>query len=136
METARLTPVSNWLMFEQANSGEARNVLGDWALRRGIGVAAVFIGWEKFPNRTEWVGLFQQIGLGQWFRYFTGVVEILGGVLVLIPWTATAGLALLAATMAGAALTHVFVLGHPGNSIIPFAFFISLAAFWWSRRNG
>ena len=40
---------------------------------------------RSFPNGTEWVGLFRQIGLGQWFRYFTGAVEILGGVLVLVP---------------------------------------------------
>jgi putative oxidoreductase len=123
-------------VFDTASSGEPRNVLGDWALRGGIGIVSVFVGWDKFPNGTEWVGIFQQIGLGQWFRYFTGVVEILGGLLVLIPWTATAGLALLAATMGAAALIHIFVLGHPGNSVIPGAFFIGLASFWWSRRNG
>jgi putative oxidoreductase len=123
-------------MFEQSISAEPRNALGDWALRGAIGVAFVFIGWEKFPNGTEWVGLFQQIGLGQWFRFFTGAVEILGGVLVLVPRTATAGLALLASIMAAAALTHVFILGHPGNCIIPAAFALGLAAGWWTRRSG
>jgi hypothetical protein len=36
---------------------------------------------------SDWsirIGIFQQIGLGQWFRYFTGAVEIAGGVLVTI----------------------------------------------------
>jgi hypothetical protein len=25
---------------------------------------------------SEWVRLFQQIGIGQWFRYFTGVAPV------------------------------------------------------------
>ena len=79
--------------------------------------------------------LFQQIGAGQWFRYFTGVVEVLGGVLVLIPWTATVGLALLACTMAAAVLILVFVIGRPADSIVSGGFLIGLAAFWWSRRS-
>jgi uncharacterized membrane protein YphA (DoxX/SURF4 family) len=62
--------------------------------------AFLFIGWGKFAGGTEWVGIFQQIGFGQWFRFFTGVVEMLGGLLVLIPQMATGGYALLAVTMA------------------------------------
>lgn len=124
-------------MFEQADLRESRNVLGDWILRGGIAVVFVLFGAEKFPSNPEsqWVKLFQQIGAGPWFRYFTGVVEVLGGVLVLIPWTVTAGLALLAATMAAAGLILVFVIGRPADSIFAAGFFIGLAAFWWSRRS-
>jgi putative oxidoreductase len=123
-------------MFEQSTSDVPRNVIGDWTLRGAIGLAFILFGWDKFPDGTEWVSLFQQIGLGPWLRYFTGVVEILGGVLVFVPRTALAGLALLAATMAAATLIHVFVLGHPANGIITGAFFIGLAAFCWNRRSG
>ena len=35
---------------------------------------------------------FDQVGVGQWFRYFTGLVEVFGALLVLIPKTAQAGL--------------------------------------------
>ena|SRR5438045_2894316 len=124
-------------MFEQATLREPRNVLGDWILRGTIAIAFVLFGAEKFPSNpgSPWVKLFQQIGAGQWFRYFTGVVEILGGVLVLIPWTATAGLALLACTMAAAVLILVVVIGRPGDSIISVGLFIVLATFWWNRRN-
>jgi putative oxidoreductase len=76
-------------MFEQANLRAPRNALGDWLLRGGIAVVFVLFGAEKFPSDpgSPWVKLFQQIGAGQWFRYFTGVMEVLGGVLVLILWT-------------------------------------------------
>src|SRR5271157_306128 len=104
-------------MFEQANLREPRNVLGDWILRGAIALVFILFGAEKFPSSPEspWVKLFQQIGAGQWFRYFTGVVEVLGGVLVFIPWTVTAGLVLLASTMAAAALILVFVIGRPAD---------------------
>jgi uncharacterized membrane protein YphA (DoxX/SURF4 family) len=124
-------------MFEQATAEEPRNVLADWALRGGVGLAFILFGMDKFPSGPDamWVKLFQQIGLGQWFRYFTGVVEVLGGVLVLIPWTTTWGLALLAGTMASAALIMAFVLGRPGDSIFSVAFCVGLSAFWLSRRR-
>lgn len=124
-------------MFEQAELRERRSVLGDWILRGAIALFFVAAGAEKFPSNpdSEWVKLFQQIGLGQWFRYFTGGLEVLGGVLVLIPWTVTAGLALLACAMTGAVLILVFVIGRPADSIVAAVFFIGLAAFWWSRRN-
>lgn len=121
-------------MFEQASLPERRNVWGDWLLRGGIGMAFLVIGADKFSG-AEWVKLFGEIGLGQWFRYFTGVVEMLGGMLVLIPWTVTAGLALLAGTMLSAALILTFFPGRPGDCIISVAFFIGLLVFWISRRG-
>jgi uncharacterized membrane protein YphA (DoxX/SURF4 family) len=124
-------------MFEEASKGEARNKISDWVLRGGIALVFVLFGLEKFPSNPEgpWVKLFQEIGIGQWFRNFTGVVEILGGVLVAIPRTARVGLALLAATMASAALILDFKIRRPGDSVISTGFFILLAAFWWARRG-
>jgi uncharacterized membrane protein YphA (DoxX/SURF4 family) len=123
-------------MFEQAASRDPRNALTDWALRGGIAVAFVMFGADKFTDSGhQWVKLFEQIGVGQWFRYFTGVVEVLGGVLVLIPWTVTAGLALLAATMAAAALIWVFVIGQPANGIVGGAICVGLVLFWLNRRG-
>jgi uncharacterized membrane protein YphA (DoxX/SURF4 family) len=125
------------VMFEQANAPEPRSGIVDWMLRAVIAAAFVVFGMEKFPSgpESEWVKLFQEIGTGQWFRYFTGVVELLGGVLVLIPQTVTAGLAVLACTMAGAVFVHVLVRGHPADSIIAGGFLIGLIAFWLNRRN-
>ena len=122
-------------MFEAV--GERRNVLSDWMFRGAIALVFVLEGTEKFSSdsHSSWVRLFQQIGLGQWFRYLTGAVEVLGSVLVLIPWTVTAGLALLACTMAAATLIVLFVIGRPADSVFPGIFFLGLAAFYWSRRR-
>ena len=125
-------------MFEQDSEGGPRNAITDRVLRGGVAFAFVLFGADNFHSGpgTEWVTLYAQIGWGQWFRYFTGVVEIVGGLLVLIPWTARVGLALLAATMAGAALILDFVVRRPGDSILSICFFTCLATFCWARRKG
>jgi putative oxidoreductase len=122
-------------MFEQASAGEPRNRISDWALRGAIGLVFIYIGWDKFDTHSMWPEFFQEVGFGQWFRYFTGIVEALAGVLVLIPWTETIGLAVLAATMAGAGLTWIFRTHQPGNCIVPFVFALGLGACCYSRRS-
>ena len=121
-------------MFEQAELRDSRSLLTDWLLRGAIAAAFVMFGVEKFTD-PQWVKTFQQIGFGQWFRYFTGAVEVLGGVLVLIPWTVTAGLALLACTMASATLIWATVLAQPANGIVTGAFCAGLVLFWLNRRG-
>jgi hypothetical protein len=77
--------------------------------------------------------MFNWIGLGEWFRYFTAVVEIVGAALVLLPQTVTIGLSLLAVTMAGAAVIVFFVLGQRGDSLFPALILIGLLALGWNR---
>jgi putative oxidoreductase len=98
-----------------------RNFITDWVLRIGIAFFFVAVGTEKFTARTgsEWIKIFAQIGWGDWFRYFTGAVETLGALLMLIPRTTLAGTVLLASAMLGAILAHCFKLGDPFSSIIP-----------------
>ncbi len=124
-------------MFDQEQEGAFRGSLTDWVLRSGIALAFVLFGIDKFPSRpgAPWIAFFAQIGVGQWFRYLTGVIEIVGAVLVLIPATVSAGLIFLACTMATASVIHVFVMKHPANAIITTAILGGLGAFWIRRRD-
>jgi putative oxidoreductase len=92
-----------------------------WVVRIGVALLFVGIGIDKFDARpnSEWVGIFARIGLGQWFRVATGWVEIAGGVLLLAGATRRLGTAILAATMLGAAVAHLTVLGDPFSALIP-----------------
>jgi putative oxidoreductase len=123
-------------MFEQSSLQE-RNPIGEWAVRGGFALLFLLAGCEKFGSSptSQWVVMFRTIGFGQWFRYFTGVVEVLGAVLLLIPRTVTAGLFLLACTMLAAALLWIFRLGHPGNAIVCGALLGGLVAYGWNRRR-
>ena len=63
------------------------------------------------------VQTFTDIGAGQWFRYAIGVIELAGGVGLLVAPLAGAAAAGLVALMIGAVVTQVFVLGTPVNAI-------------------
>ena len=100
-----------------------------------IGLLFIFIGYGKFDNspRGSWVQIFELIGLGQWFRIFTGVVQVTGGVLMLPRRTRTAGAALLACTMLGAAIVDVVVMGSP-VVIVPLLLLILIGVVWVTSR--
>ena len=94
-----------------------------------IGLLFIFIGYGKFENRGMWVQIFDQIGLGQWFRIFTGVVQLSGGILILFRRGRTIGAALLGCTMLGAAIVDIVVIGSP-VAIVPLLLLIVIAAVW------
>src|SRR5438132_14312436 len=89
-----------------------------WLLRIGIGISLIAIGTSKFRD-PMWVRIFDQIGLGPWFRYLTGTMQLVGGALTLIPRLSRVGIALLACTMAGAVVAWLTVLRAPMNAPIP-----------------
>ena len=87
-----------------------RTVLG-WSLRL---IAAAILGqalFFKFSAAPESVFIFRTLGIEPWGRIFTGLCELLAVVLLLLPRTAGVGGALGAGLMAGALVSHLFVLG-------------------------
>lgn len=98
-----------------------------------VGAVFVFIGYTKFDGdpRGEWVQVFERIGLGQWFRVATGVIQVAGGTLMIWPRARTAGAALLASTMVGAILVDAFILGSP-LVVVPMMLLFVIVAVWAS----
>ena len=84
--------------------------IGAWTLQAIIAAAFVAAGAAKLAGVPFMVDLFAQIGLGQWFRVVTGMVEIAGAVALLVPGLASIGALWLGSTMVGAVATHLFVL--------------------------
>jgi len=99
-----------------------------WALRISVALVFSLVGLDKIVPRfsSSWVRTFDGIGLGQWFRYFTGTVELVGGLLFLIPAATAVGAAMLIATMCGAMAVHFFVFRHPANSIFPAMYLVGV----------
>lgn len=98
-------------------------------------VAATFLaaGGAKLAGDPSMVAIFDHVGIGQWFRYLTGAVEITGAVLILIPKAAIFGAALLVCTMTAAVFTHLTVIG--GNPL-PAIVLLSLNLLvLWLRRD-
>lgn len=82
-----------------------------WVVRGLLALAFVAAGGAKLYGVPMLVEEFQHIGLGQWFRYATGGLEIMGAILLLLPQKAALGALLLSCIMIGAVITHLFVIG-------------------------
>ena len=102
-----------------------------WILQ--ILAAAMFFlaGGSKLAGVAPMVEMFDRIGLGQWFRYLTGGLEVTGAILLLIPGTVVLGGALLVVTMVGAIATHLFILG--GSPVLPIVLFVMVGTITWYR---
>ena len=101
-----------------------------------LGLAFISIGLSKLGAHSTWVSLFQRLGVGDWFRYFTGGMQIAGGALAVFRRTTIAGAAAIACTMAGAVVADLFVLHVGILAIVPFillAFAIGVAVQEWAR---
>jgi len=104
-----------------------------WVIQ--IGAAAMFLmaGANKLSGNEQMVGMFQAIGFGQWFRYLTGSLEIIGGVLLLVPSLSGIGGLLMTGVFTGAVATHLFIIG--GNPTMAIVLLAASAFIAWGRRD-
>jgi uncharacterized membrane protein YphA (DoxX/SURF4 family) len=82
-----------------------------WGLK-GL-LAAVFLaaGGAKLYGVPMLVEDFEDMGFGQWLRYFTGALEVAGGLAILVPSLSGLAAVLLGCVMIGATAVHLFVIG-------------------------
>lgn len=90
-----------------------------WGVRIFLALAFAAAGIAKLAGVPQMIQVFDAVGVGQWFRYLTGAIEVVGAVLLLIPVTGFYAGLLLTATMAGALVTHLFVIGgNPAPALV------------------
>ncbi|MEM1375792.1 MAG: DoxX family protein [Pseudomonadota bacterium] len=114
-------------------SFEMRGWLGPaiWVAQLGLAAVFVFAAFAKFYGLPNVVAMFDQIGFGDWFRYFSAIWQLVGAALLLTRRFAWIGAGLILASMIGAIIANVFV----GGNAIPAAFLGSVATFvLWMRR--
>jgi uncharacterized membrane protein YphA (DoxX/SURF4 family) len=110
-----------------------RNAIGAWVLQGLLAAAFLAAGGAKLAGVPMMVQIFDQIGMGQWFRIVTGLVEVAGAVALLVPGFAALAGAWLGATMFFAVLTHLFIL-H--SSAMPAVILLALNVLViWLRRD-
>ena len=110
-----------------------RPAIAAWILQGLLALAFAAAAGAKFAGVPMMVTIFQEIGLGQGFRYVTAAVEIIGVVALLAPGFAGPGALWLGATMAFAILTHLFILhSNPAGAVVLFVLSLTLV---WLRRD-
>lgn len=80
-------------------------------LRGLLTLAFVAARGAKLAGVEMMVGTFDAIGVGQWFRYVTGIIEVGAAIMLWLPGKQVLAAALLGATMVGAVLAHLLKLG-------------------------
>jgi putative oxidoreductase len=104
-----------------------------WTLQIVSAALFLFSGALKLSGAPMMVQMFGAIGLGQWFRFFTGGLEVISAVLLLVPSLARFGALAMAVTMVGAILTHLFIIG--GSPAVPIALLAATTTIAWVRSR-
>jgi uncharacterized membrane protein YphA (DoxX/SURF4 family) len=115
-----------------APTGKAANI-ALWIVQGLLALAFVGAASGKLLGNPDMVGLYEAIGVGQWFRYVTGLLELTGAVLIVVPRTRAYGAALLAVIMVGAVLTHLAILHNAPTA--PAVLLVLAAVVAWARRG-
>jgi uncharacterized membrane protein YphA (DoxX/SURF4 family) len=118
-------------MVHDTMSAKQRNAL---RVVRGL-VASAFIlfGMLKLIGVPMMVTVFDHVGFGQWFRYVTGLIEVVGAIMLLSPRFVGAAALLLSGTMVGAIISHFTVV--PGSPVPATVLLTLCAVIAWSYRN-
>ena len=111
-------------------SSRAKNV-ALWALQIVTAAAFLMAGFGTLSGYPMMVETFDKIGIGQWFRYVTGAIEVASAILLLIPSLTPVGAALLVCTMGGAVLSHLLLIG--GSPVPALVLLCFSAIILWGR---
>jgi len=109
-------------------------VIALWTLQ--VLLALVFIlgsGAPKLFGEAYAVQIFTDLGTGQWLRYVVGVLEIAGGIGLLVPRFARLAAFCLIALMVGATIAQLFFLTE-GFWYTPVVLGVLLGVVAWLRR--
>ncbi|WP_433782973.1 DoxX family protein [Actinomycetospora sp. CA-101289] len=107
--------------------------IGLWTLQ--VLLALMFVvasGAPKLFGEAYAVQLFTDLGAGQWLRYVVGVLEIAGGIGLLVPRLTRLAAVCLIALMVGATVAQLFFLSE-GFWYTPVILGVLLAVVAWSR---
>jgi putative oxidoreductase len=109
------------------------NILA-WVLAVVLAAVFLFAGGIKLLGRPAMIQEFAQVGMGQWFRYFTGILEVTGAIGILVPkyrfWVSFQ----LAIVMVGATAANLTVLHLPSVARLTMLLLAAVLGLAWLRR--
>lgn len=109
--------------------------VAEWIVAVLVGLSFVASGVPKLAPGAGMVRRFEAWGYSAEFATVVGVVELLGGLMILLPKTRRWGAGLLAINMAGAVFTHVRTdIGSPLTAMLYLG--LSLFVLWTTSRAG
>jgi uncharacterized membrane protein YphA (DoxX/SURF4 family) len=127
--------MSHALSFTQAPSVHRgrSGVIALWVVQIALAGMFLLAGGSKLLGVPAMVALFNTIGMGQWFRYVTGLIEVGSALALLVPSIAVFGALALVPTMIGAVATELFIVGD--SAIPPAVLLLGAVGVVWARRH-
>jgi putative oxidoreductase len=106
-----------------AATGRPLNILL-WCVQALLALEFVGVSSAKLMGMPEMVALFTAVGFGQWFRYVTGLLELTGAVLIVVPRTRSIGAACEASKTSdsirpGPAFAVIIAIGVTSRAVPP-----------------
>lgn len=99
-----------------------------WLLQIVAAALILMAAAAKLTGVEQAVNTFAQLGLGQWFRFAVGIVEVAGAVLLLVPRFARVAALLLAPVLTGAVFTHLAIIGgSPAPAVTVLVMLVTIA---------
>jgi len=99
------------MVMTDVQAGSRWKPIALWGLKSLLAAVFLAAGGAKLYGVPMLVEEFEHMGFGQWFRYFTGALEVAGGLAILVPPLSGLAAVLLGCVMIGATAVHLFVIG-------------------------
>ena len=117
------------------NAFQLMRTIAAWILTVFLGLAFIFFGGVKLVGHPGMVEEFARIGIGQWFRFVTGFLEVSGAIGLFIPRVRFWAALQIATVMVGATFTNIFVLHIPVLARLTAVLMALALALAWLRRR-
>lgn len=108
-------------------------VIALWVVQIALAGMFLLAGGLKLLGSPAMVTLFNTIGVGQWFRYVTGFIEVGSAIALLVPSLAVYGALALVPTMIAAVAAELFIVGD--SAVPPAVLLLGAVGVVWARRR-
>lgn len=103
-----------------------------WVFQAVLVLVFLTAGFAKLFSAEQMVDSFDEIGVGQWLRYFVGVVEVVGALGLLVPRLVGLAALGLVGLMLGAMITNVVIDAFSALAVFLLLLAVMVA---WGRRD-
>ena len=114
------------------SGGVARPAL--WIARGLLALMFLQAGVRKWLGDDGMTATFEELGAGQWLRYVTGTIEIVGAFGLLLPFSVAFAALGLFGVMVGAILTELVIV-EDGNPTTPVVLLVLVSVVAWFHRE-
>ena len=105
-----------------------------WILSSLLTLVFTISALSKLAGAQGWITRFTKYGYPKWFLFLIGTLELLGGMLLLVPRVSMYGASVLGVIMIGAAYTHL-ANGEGLQVLRPMIVMTFLGIVVWLRRT-